>query len=437
MKRYVTEVIESGLGDGELHQLVTTQVSWHGSPDLVDSFVKFGVHSNEPGCRRNYRSSMDLSGAAIVGIGRTAYTRKSGRTGIALAAEAVRAALDDCGLTAADVDGMTCFSTGDPASPLRVSHAVGIDDIGWAVNTLAGGNAVVTVMANAAAAVITGLAEVVVVYRVLDASTRYGKVTGAVTVGGAEQFAAPHGYLVPPQWFAMWARRHQHVYGSTNEDLGAIAINGRNHAAKNPHAIARDPITLDDYLNGRMVVEPFRVFDCAYEVDGAVALVLTTAERAADLRHKPIYPIGAADSTGAGGVADYWDDMTAMYSREAAPRLWSRTGLTAAEMDFACMYDCFTYTVMATVEDFGFCEKGEVGDFFRSGRATYGGDVVINPHGGLLSEGYLHGLNHHYEAVAQLRGEAGERQVAGAEVGLVSAGAGPYGGGIVYASARP
>lgn len=381
--------------------------------------------------------TMDLSGAAIVGIGRTDYTRRSGRTGISLAAEAVRAALDDAGLQPADVDGMTCFSTGDPASPLRVSHAIGLDEIGWTVNTLAGGNQVALVIANAAAAIITGQADVVVVYRVLDASVRYGKVTGAVEVGGFEQFAAPHGYMVPPQWFAMWAQRHQQVYGSTCEDLGAIAVNGRTHAIPNEHAIARDPLTLDEYLAGRWVVEPFRVFDCAYEVDGAVALVLTSAARAADLRQRPVHPIGAAEGTGAGGMADLWDDQTSMYSRIVAPRLWARTGLTPGDMDLACMYDCFTYTIMATFEDFGFCAKGEVGDFFREGRATYGGDVVVNPHGGLLSEGYLHGLNHHYEAVHQLRGNAGVRQVAGAELALVTAGAGPYGGAIVYGTHRP
>jgi acetyl-CoA acetyltransferase len=380
---------------------------------------------------------MDLSGAAIVGIGRTVYTRSSGRTGVALAAEAIRAALDDAGLAASAVDGMTCFSTGDPASPLRVAHAIGLDEIGWSVNTLAGGNQVALVVANAAAAIITGQADVVVVYRVLDANVRYGKVTGEVMVGGPEQFAAPHGYMVPPQWFAMWAQRHQHVYGSTIEDLGAIAINGRNHAVNNPHAIAQDPITLDQYLAGRWVVEPFRVFDCAYEVDGAVALVLTSAERAADLRHPAVYPIGAAEGTGAGGMSDQWPDMTSMYSRIVAPKLWARTGMGPADMDIACMYDCFTYTVMATFEDFGFCEKGAVGDYFRAGRATYGGDVVVNPHGGLLSEGYLHGLNHHYEAVLQLRGEAGIRQVDNAELALVTAGAGPYGGAIIYGKDRP
>ena len=351
-----------------------------------------------------------------------------------MASEAARDALRDCGLAPSDVDGFTCYSTGDSASPMQVAHAIGIDDLGWCVSVMGGGNAVASVVAGAAAAVVTGQAEVVVVYRVLGSGTRYGKAMDRVLAPGEGQFAAPHGYLVPPQWFAMWCRRHQYVYGSTSEDLGAIAVQERAHAANNPHAIARVPITIDDYLEGRWVNEPFRVFDCCYEVDGAVALVVTSAERAADLAHAPVYPLDVSDANGQGGSVFEWDDMACMYSREAAPRLWSKTGLQPRDMDLALMYDCYTYTVMATMEDFGFCGKGEVGDFFREGRATYGGDVVVNPHGGLLSEGYLHGLNHHYEAVLQLRGDAGDRQVAGAETALVTAGAGPFGGAIVYAT---
>jgi acetyl-CoA acetyltransferase len=373
-----------------------------------------------------------LSGAAVVGIGRTTFVRRSGRTTLAMAAEASRNALADAGLSPSDVDGFTCYSTGDSAGPLQVSAAIGIDDIGWCTGVVGGGNVVASVVAGAAAAVVTNQADVVVVYRVLGSGTRYGKANGAVIVGGDGQFAAPHGYMVPPQWFAMWCRRHQSVYGSTSEDLGAIAIQSREHASHNAHAIARDPITLDDYLAGRWVNEPFRVYDCCYEVDGAVALVVTSAERAKDLPHKPIYPLAVSDASGFGGGVDRWDDMTCMYSRDAAPRLWNKTGLGPNDMNLALMYDCFTYTVMATFEDFGFCAKGEVGDYFRAGRATYGGDVVVNPHGGLLSEGYLHGLNHHYEAVLQLRNEAGDRQVHGAETALVTAGAGPYGGALIY-----
>jgi acetyl-CoA acetyltransferase len=141
---------------------------------------------------------------------------------------------------------------------------------------------------------------------------------------------------------------------------------------------------------------------------------------------------GANDWTDCGGSWEQWPDLTEMFSAQVAPRLWSRSGFAPGDMDVACVYDCFTYTVMAVLEDFGFAPKGGVGDFFREGRTTYGGDVVVNPHGGLLSEGYLHGLNHHYEAALQLRHQAAERQVEEAEVALVTAGAGPFGGALIY-----
>ncbi|MFA7324408.1 MAG: lipid-transfer protein [Candidatus Nanopelagicales bacterium] len=373
-----------------------------------------------------------LEGAAVVGIGRTKYVRKSGRTPLAMAAEAVRDALADCGLTAADVDGMTCFGTAGSATPSQVAYAVGVEDLGWSLSIAGGGNIVTTTVTSAASAVLSGQADVVVAYRVLGSDTRYGRATGRVEAADESQFAGPHGYLVPPQWFAMFARRHQYEYGSTSEDLGAIAIQQREHASNNPHAVGQSLITLDDYMNSRWISEPFRLFDCTYEVDGAVAIVLTTTDRAKDLPHKPIHILGAADANRFGGSVDQWDDMTSMFSRDTARKLWARTGMSASEIDVACMYDCFTFTVMATFEDFGFCEKGEVGDFFRTGQATYGGDVVVNPHGGLLSEGYIHGMNHHYEAVLQLRGEAGSRQVPGAETALVTSGAGPYGGALIY-----
>ena len=193
---------------------------------------------------------------------------------------------------------------------------------------------------------------------------------------------------------------------------------------------------MDDYLAGRWVNEPFRIFDCAYEVDGAVAILLTSADVLASSRQPAVWLVGSADSQSGTGWTE-WDDPTAMYSRDAAPRLWARTGLGPDDMDLACMYDCFTYTVMATVEDYGFCGKGEVGEFFATGRATYGGDVVINPHGGLLSEGYIHGLNHYFEAALQLRGQAGDRQVPEARLALVTAGAGPYGGASVLGAEQP
>lgn len=372
--------------------------------------------------------------ASVVGIGRTAYTRASGRTTGAMAAEACRAALADAGLDAADVDGMANFQAGDSTPALAVAHAIGVDDLSWCLDLFGGGNVASAVVATTATAVSSGHCEVALVYRSLNGRSghRFGRATGAVAVGGEAQFAAPHGYMVPPQWMAMWARRHQHEYGDTCEDLGQIAVTQRAHASANEHALARQPITMDDYLAARWINEPLRLFDCAFEADGACALVVTTADRAADLRHRPVRLLASAESHAGGGSWDQWGDLTTMYSARAAPLLWSRSGLGPGDVDVACMYDCFTYTVMVTMEDFGFCPKGEVGPYFAEGRATYGGEVVVNPHGGLLSEGYIHGMNHHYEAVLQLRGDAGHRQVDGAEVALVTAGAGPYGGAVLY-----
>ncbi len=375
---------------------------------------------------------------AIAGIGRTQFTRQSGRTTGALATEACRLALADAGLTAADVDGIICFQTGDSVTPLEVSYALGQEELAWSPSIYAGGNAVADCVALAGAAIESGICRAALFYRSLNgrSGNRYGTIEGAVQVPGAWQFSAPHGFMVPPQWIAMWASRHQAVYGSTCEDLGQIAITQRAHAVPNEHAVARVPITMDDYLAGRWVNEPFRVFDCAYEVDGACAILLVGEEMIADIAPKPVWLVGSSSSqSGTNWVQ--WDDQTAMYSRTAAPRLWNRTGLSPGDIDVALMYDCFTYTVMATMEDFGFCEKGQVGEFFASGRATYGGDVVVNPHGGLLSEGYLHGINHHYEAALQLRGDAGVRQVFDARLALVTAGAGPYGGANIFSAERP
>ena len=221
---------------------------------------------------------MGSTGVGIAGIGRTEYSRNSGRTTLAMAAEACRTAVHDAGVDLADVDGMICFEAGDSVGPLAVSSAIGIPELAWNIDTLGGGNVVANVIATAGAVIDAGLCRSVLVYRSLNGRSghRFGTATGRLEVGGELQFEAPHGYLVPPQWIAMWARRHQYVYGSTCEDLGQIAIQQRAHAVRNPHAINRTPLTLDDYLAGRWVNEPFRIFDCAYEVDGAVAVLLTS-----------------------------------------------------------------------------------------------------------------------------------------------------------------
>jgi acetyl-CoA acetyltransferase len=377
---------------------------------------------------------MSSYGTAVVGIGRTAFTRKSGRTTLAMAVEAARAALDDAGLTPADVDGIIGYGINDTAMAQDVAFAVGVSDsLSYAQDIFGGGNIAAAIPPMAAAAVQTGAASVVVAFRSMNGRSglRFGRLGGA-GIDGPMQFNVPHGYAVATQFAAMWTQRHHATYGSTSEDLGAIAITQRTHATANEHAIARDPLDLETYLASRWITEPLRIYDCAYEADGAVAIVITSLERGRDLRQPPIRLVKSANAYGPGSSWDQWANLTQMWSAHAAPRFWSKTGLSPADIDVACIYDCYTYTVMTVLEDFGFYPKGQGGDFFRAGRATYSGDVVVNPHGGLLSEGYLHGMNHPYEAVLQLRGQAGRRQVAGATTALVTGGAGPYGGAVLY-----
>ena len=372
--------------------------------------------------------------AAIAGIGRTVFSKESGRTTLAMAAEAARSALADAGLGGGEVDGVVDFQLNDSAAASEVGGAIGASDLSLALDIFGGGNVACLAMAEGIRAVRSGQCEVVVVFRSLNgrSASRFGRGEDSPNLAGEFQYGAPNGYIIPPMWIGMWAQRHKHVYGTTAADFGQIAIAQRRHAAANPHASQRKIITMDDYLASRWIVEPFRLFDCCLETDGAVAIVLTSLGRARHLRHKPVIPLAEAEAHTHSNSWSQFPDLTSMYSRYAARRLWNKTDLKPADVDVACMYDCFTYTVLATFEDFGFCDKGDVGKFFAAGKATYGGDVVVNPHGGLLSEGYIHGLNHHYEAALQLRGEAANRQVEKAEISLVTSGAGPSGGAILY-----
>lgn len=380
---------------------------------------------------------MALRKAAIAGIGRTEFSRGSGRTTLGMAASACRQALADAGLAPDKVTGIICFGTGDTASTIEVGYALGLSGTSLNLDLFGGGNVASIVVAQAVHNIEAGVCDAILVYRSLNSRSghRYGKIEGTMEIGGAGQFGAPHGYLVPGQWFAMWAQRHMHEYGTTQEDLGQVAIAYRKHAMNNPHAIMREPLTMEVYLSSRKIYEPFKLHDCALEADGAVALLITSAEMARDLQQVPVTMIGHEGFMGAGGYPDQWPDMTGMYSAIVGPRLWERTGLKPSDMDLACLYDCFTYTGLCTTEDYGFCAKGEAGRFYAEGRGTYGGDLVINPHGGLLSEGYIHGLNHHYEAILQLRKQAGQRQVPDAELALVSAGGSVYGSAMVLARA--
>ncbi|WP_017538985.1 thiolase C-terminal domain-containing protein [Nocardiopsis halophila] len=367
-----------------------------------------------------------LSGAAsLAGVGRTPFSRDSGASTTALACRAVLAALDDAGLGVGDVDGIATHRVGDSSPPWVVGPALGIDDPAWHLDQFGGGGVSHAVVGQAAMAVAAGVAEVVVCYRAVNARSEFrmgGK--GRAPAGAFDlQYQAPYGLLAPVQHYAVPARAHMDAYGTAPEHFGAIAVRQRANAAANPRALKRDPFTLDDYLASPWISEPFRLLDCCLETDGACALVVTSAERARDLRRPPVDIAAAA---WAGGHSTYsppapgglGDDLTTSSAARLAPRLYAMAGLGPTDVDTAELYDCFTWTVVVQLEDYGFCAKGEGGPFAASEAMDIGGALPVNTHGGFLSEGYVHGINHVVEAVDQLRGDAGPRQVEGAEVAL-------------------
>ena len=254
-------------------------------------------------------------------------------------------------------------------------------------------------------------------------------MSGGVT---ARDYYFPYGLTVPTQWFSMMARCHMDRFGTKSEQLGAVAVAMRKHAQLNPNALMRErPMTLEDYLASPMIADPFRLFDCSLEADGAVAMIVTSAERARDLKAKPIYVSGIAQGQPfpADDIATR-EDVFELGLTSATPRAFAMAGIGHADVDFAEIYDPFTFQVIQQIEEMGFCKRGEGGAFVEGGRIELGGDLPVNTHGGLLSEAHVLGMNHFLEAVRQLRAEAGERQVENAEIGIVT-GFGDFGDGAI------
>jgi acetyl-CoA acetyltransferase len=268
-------------------------------------------------------------------------------------------------------------------------------------------------------AVVTGQAETVVCWRAINARSEWRMGgTGRAAPDTVEfQYQVPYGYSTPPQQFAMAARRWMHDRGVGERDLGAVAIAQRVHAGRNPAAMMRTPMTMEDYLASRWVVEPFRLFDCCLETDAAVAVVVTTTERARHLARPPVAISGAAWGSGQMLVSNR-RGYSVTSAAAASKRLWAQAGFGPADLDVAEIYDAFTSLVLAQLEDYGIVGPGEAAAFVREGHTALGGSLPVNTHGGHLSAGYVHGLNHLAEAVRQLRGDCGERQVPGAEVAL-------------------
>ncbi|MEU4892298.1 lipid-transfer protein [Streptomyces sp. NPDC044780] len=364
--------------------------------------------------------------AALVGIGATEFSKDSGRSELKLAVEAVQAALDDAGLTPADVDGLVTF-TMDTSPEITVAQACGIGDLTFFSRVHYGGGAACATVQQAALAVATGVAEVVVCYRAFN--ERSGRRFGSgvqhrepSAEGAALGWSLPFGLLTPASWVAMAAQRYLYAYGLTPEVFGHVAVTDRRYAATNPAAYFHGkPITLADHAASRWIVEPLRLLDCCQETDGGQALVVTSVERARDLRRPPAVITAAAQGAGRGQeqmTSFYRDDLTGLPEMGVvAGQLWRGSGLTPADIDVAVLYDHFTPFVLMQLEEFGFCGRGEAAGFVAEDA------LPLNTHGGQLGEAYLHGMNGIAEAVRQIRGTS-VNQVAEAARVLVTAGTG-------------
>ncbi|WP_243710869.1 acetyl-CoA acetyltransferase [Actinomadura sp. KC216] len=361
--------------------------------------------------------------AAIAGVGHTEYSRNSGATTLTLAVRAIQAALADAGLSQHDVDGVACHRVGDSADPALVAQTLGVRDLRFARDVFGGGSSCIAPLDAAATAVTTGRARCVVVWRALNARSGV-RMAGAATnpaLSGDAQYWLPYDHASAPQQFAMFARMYMHECHLRAEDLGRVAIAQRANAVRNPRAMMRRPMTMDDYLGSRWIAEPLRLLDCCPETDAAVALVVTSTARARDLRRTPVTITATAFGGGNQLASNHHPDPTVSGAAAMAPRLYAAAGLGPDEIDLAELYDAFTPLVPLQLEAYRFCERGEAAHMIRDGVTRLGGSLPVNTHGGHLSEGYVHGLNHVAEAVLQLRRDCGERQVPGAEVALSTA----------------
>lgn len=383
---------------------------------------------------------MTLSGAAaVVGIGATEFSKDSGRSELRLAVEAVTAALDDAGLKPSDVDGLTTFSM-DANAEIAVARELGIPELRFFSRIPYGGGAACATVQQAAMAIATGVADVVVCYRAFNerSGNRFGRVSAAAaptSTGVDNGWHYPMGLGTPAATVAMFARRYMHEFGATSADFGRVAVADRRHAATNPKAwFYGKPITLADHQASRWIVEPLHLLDCCQESDGGVAIVVTGLPRARDLPNPPAVVRAAAQGSGPDQFvmnSYYRDDLAGLPELGVVARqLWAQAAIGPDEVTVAVLYDHFTPFVLVQLEELGFCPRGEARHFIANGAIELGGRLPTNPHGGQLGEAYIHGMNGIAEAVRQVRGSA-VNQVDGVGHVLVTAGTGVPTSGLV------
>jgi acetyl-CoA acetyltransferase len=384
--------------------------------------------------------------AAIVGIGATEFSKNSGRSELQLALEACVAACDDAGISPTQVNGLSTF-TMETNPESEILRGLGIPELTHFSRIHFGGGAPCATIQYAAMAVASGVADNVIAYRAFN--ERSGRRFGAgvqgrpagVTAEEAQfSWTSSFGVLTPASWVAMFATRMMHEYGITSEDFGRVAVADRRHAANNPAAhFYQQPITLEDHQSSRWIVEPLHLLDCCQETDGGQAMLVTSVERAKDLKQPAVIIEAAAQ-----GMADD-QQMMRSFNRESivglpemgtcARQIWETSGLTPDDIKTAVLYDHFTPFVLAQLEEFGFCKPGEAKDFIADGAIEIGGRLPINTHGGQLGEAYLHGMNGVAEGVRQVRGTS-VNQVDGAEHVLVTGGTGVPTSAVMLGVAR-
>jgi acetyl-CoA acetyltransferase len=373
--------------------------------------------------------SFATSRTAIVGIGYSEITRRAQRPLGLLAVDACRAALDDAGLDPAHIDGLTTY----PESPYAgagnrdgidvvsvmylVNHLRLAPDIRWYAQIETG--MIASPMIEAANALIAGSCDYVLVWRAMHRpeSRPAGTGSGAPRAAGDAQFMAPWGCNTIIQWHALAWQRYMHRYGATREALAALALNSRRNANLNPRAFFySQPMSRDDYFNSRWIAEPLCLYDCDVPIDGCVAMIVTTAERARDLKHPPAYIAGWGQNTAPRrSLLHYALDDYIECGGSLARKLWASAGLGPQDMDGAELYDGFNPSTLYWLEAAGFCKQGEGGSFVQNGRIALEGELPVNTFGGSLSEGRMHGMGHIAEAVRQVTGRAERRQLPRAE----------------------
>lgn len=379
--------------------------------------------------------------AVIVGVGNTEFSKNSGVSELSLAVQAVKTALDDAGLKPSDVDGMSTF-TMDSNDEIEVARALGVGDLTFYGRAHYGGGAATGTLHQATMAIATGMAETVVCYRALNGRSGHrfsGGVSGNIMTADAMHWGwyMPYGLLTPASWVAMFTQRWMHLTGVTKDALYEVAKTTRDYGANNPAAFFYGQ-TFDraEYDAQRPICDPLQLFDCCQESDGGSAVIVTTPERARDLKQQGVVVRGVAQCAGKDQ-----EQMTSFYREEfagipemehAANDVYAMSGMSADDIDAAVIYDAFSPIVLWQLEAWGFCGKGESGDFVADGALRPGGRLPTNTHGGQLSEAYIHGVNGIVEATRLVRGTSVNQPTKTIDHALVTSGVGiPTGGAIL------